>query len=304
MKESLYFSVSSLSQLSVLFRRASRALLTSCASRPAASSIAASECARLSAGGRSGLRRSITLRETRVRIPVWCRARGRSRSRRRGGSRGRRGTRCGHWTGCWGGFGHVSRIWTITGIGLMITRLRRVTRVRSIAGIRSVHRRWYVRSRSWPPPIPSITRATGVWNRPGPVIGMCRPVTVVAVRPRIAVHNDSPPPPVPPPSAPAPRVIVCQRYSNRDARPERNQSRHDHRCWARIHRHRIVLRHVHNLRIRRLNHNDLLSSLRLLGHLNLRIALESSRRIRVGPQSLNRVHNGCLVFENAAPMAA
>jgi hypothetical protein len=150
----------------------------------------------------------------------------------------------------------------------------------------------------WPiAPIPAKPRTVVIQHGSRAIIRARRTIAAIPTPPRTAVVVDPPASPIPSPSAPSPR-LADQKRGDADGNAERDESR---ACPAGIHHRGIVLRQVHHLRIRRLNHIDGLAAGLL--HLNLLLgtAAQCARGIGLRPQALDGRRHLALIGRDRRP---
>ncbi len=150
----------------------------------------------------------------------------------------------------------------------------------------------------WPiAPIPAKPRAVVIYHGSRAIIRARRTVAAIPTSPRAAVVVNPPASPVPSPSAPAPG-LADQKRGDPDGNAESDESRAGP---AGIHHRGIVLRQVHHLRIRRLNHINGLPAGLL--HLNLLLgtAAQRARSIGLCPQTLDGRRNLALIGRDRRP---
>jgi hypothetical protein len=146
-------------------------------------------------------------------------------------------------------------------------------------------------------PIATIARAAGPVNGPRTIPVIRRTIRISPSAPGAAVVICAMRSPIPTPTAPSPRAVINQQRANPDTNSEGDERDGRHaRSRADIDHSGIVLRHINNLRTRRLDYIHSLTWRRLLNlHLHLFIAAQSSRGIGLGAQALNRLAHRSLI---------
>ena len=145
-------------------------------------------------------------------------------------------------------------------------------------------------------PIAAISRAVRPYDWPAPIVWMRRmigpppssPITVIVIGAACA--------PVPTPPTPTPGLVGNHQRTDADA-DAKSDHRRRRRCASDVHHCRIILRHINNLRIGRLNDIHRLSARRLYLHFLLGIGAQCSRFISLRAQTLNRSRYGSLIGE-------
>lgn len=144
-------------------------------------------------------------------------------------------------------------------------------------------------------PVAAVSRAVRPDDRPPTKPRARRTIRASPSSPDRVVEINAPGWPVPAPSPPPPGLVHAQ-GADGDARSEGDQRRgHDSTAWTYEHHGRIVYRHIHNLRIRWLNHVDGLARRLLHFYRMLRVAAQRSGRVGLRPKPLNRICHCALV---------
>jgi hypothetical protein len=103
--------------------------------------------------------------------------------------------------------------------------------------------------------------------------------------------------PVPSPSTPSPWPVINQQRTNPDPYPETDQRCRDHGIGGRsnVDDGGIILRHIDDLRVRRLDYVDRLTRRLLYLYLLLCIAAQRAGGVCLSPQPLNRLSDSSLI---------
>ncbi len=145
----------------------------------------------------------------------------------------------------------------------------------------------------WPvAPVAAISRSVVIRHRARPIPRMWRTVAASPTTPWATVVINPARSPIPSPTTPSPGLAHQQR-GNADANAEGDQPRVQ--AAPRINHRRVVLRHVHHLRIDRLDHVDGLAPTLLHLDLLLRGAAQRARCVGLRPQPLNRCRHLILI---------
>ncbi len=169
----------------------------------------------------------------------------------------------------------------------------------SRAGINRVANRCRWPVIRWPvAPIAAIPWTVVIRHGARSIPGIRRTIPAMPTAPRTAVVINPPRSPIPSPAAPSPGLADQQR-GNPDANPERDQPRVQ--AAPRIHHGGVILRHVHHLRIHRLDHVDGLTAVLLHLDLLLRSAAQGARCVGLRPQPLDRRRHLILIRRNRGP---
>jgi hypothetical protein len=152
-------------------------------------------------------------------------------------------------------------------------------------------------------PVAAVARPARILNWPWPIPGIRGTIPATPSHEDGAVVVDvSAWTPTPTPATPTPGIIGGYQPSDSDSDSERDKRRGRSNGGAHVHHRGVVHRHIHHLRIRRLNHIDSRPPCLLDLHLLLLRALQVSGVIGLAPQPLdgrgNRPRISCKCLAN------